>query len=493
MRTILSLSVLSCLLCVGAEAKLVLNPLIGDNAVFQRNAPIKIWGESDAGATVHAEFSDQKLSARAGDNGQWLIEFPAQEAGGPYQLTVHAGDDTLIIDKLLVGDVWVCTGQSNMYWPVDRTTGYKEKIKTAGNENLRLFTVKRAAADEPLASVQGAWLPCNPYTVGGFSAVGYFFGKELQPKADIPIGLIMCTVGGTLASNWTSREVLEANPASPPYFERYERERAEYPALVKAYKEEVKTNPKAEKPRDPSKRQPSGYYNAMLAPLFHYPVAGVIWYQGESDSWKHWDYDRFLHDLIADWRMGWQQSDMPFLIVQLAGFEGKKGVDENYPEIREIQRRTSQEANSGLALAIDVGEADDIHPRNKEPVGQRLARVALAKVYGHDIPFHGPEPKQVMADGGKVVVEFDSGGGQVIDKDGGDLPGFEVAGADGIFHAGEARLSGNTVIIYSPDVDQPTVVRYGWTGFPKIDLYNEAGLPATPFKESINAPKNETL
>ncbi|WP_309380420.1 sialate O-acetylesterase [Cerasicoccus frondis] len=493
MRNILSLPLLTCLLCVSAESKLILNPLIGDNAVLQRQAPIKVWGESDPGAKINAEFAGEDLTATADADGHWVIEFPAKDAGGPYTLTVRSGEETQIVDKLLVGDVWVCTGQSNMYWPVNRTTDYEAKVKNAANENLRLFTVKRAAADEPQDSVQGAWLPCNPYTVGGFSAVGYFFGEALQPKADIPIGLIMSTVGGTLANNWTSREVLEANPASESYFERYERERAEYPDLMKAYKEAVKTNPDAEKPRDPTKRQPTGYYNAMLAPLFQYPVAGVIWYQGESDSWKHWDYDRFLRDLIADWRAGWDEPDMPFIIVQLAGFEGKKGVDENYPEIREIQRRVSQEGNNGLALAIDVGEADDIHPRNKQPVGERLSRVALAKVYGQDIPYHGPEPRRVTADGGKVIVEFGTGAGQLVDKDGGDLPGFEVAGADGNFHVGQARLSGNTVVISSPDVDQATAVRYAWTGFPKVDLYNEAGLPATPFKESINAQQNETL
>ncbi|WP_269542908.1 sialate O-acetylesterase [Cerasicoccus fimbriatus] len=483
----------ACLLAGVAHAKLVLNPLIGDNAVLQRNAPIPVWGEADPKAEVSAEMAGKTLTAKADADGDWLIEFPAMPAGGPYELTVRSGDDTLIASRLLVGDVWVCTGQSNMYWPVNRTTGHEQAVKSANNDQLRLFTVQRTAADEPVESVQGAWLPANPYTVGGFSAVGYYFGSSLQPEAGVPVGLIMSTVGGTLASNWTSREVLEANPASVPQFERYERELAQYPADLAAYEKAVKKNPKAQKPREPAKRQPSGYYNGMIAPLFQYPVAGIIWYQGESDSWNFENYDRFLHDMIDNWRRGWEQPELPFLIVQLAGFEGKKGVDENYPEIREVQRRTGMEPNNGLALAIDVGEADDIHPANKKPVGERLAKVALAQVYGQDVAYAGPTPQRVYKQGADVVVEFDSGAGKVIDRDGGDLPGFELAGADQQFYPATARLDGNTVILSSAKVSQPVTVRYAWTGFPKVDLYNEADLPATPFKESITTRNHETM
>lgn len=490
-----SLLILTCLLLVAsAQAKLVLNPLISDNAVLQRNAPIPIWGEASPGAQVSATLDTQEKSTVANAQGEWRIKFPAKSAGGPYKLTVASGDHTLIVDNLLIGDVWVCTGQSNMYWPVNRTTNHEEAVKNAANDQLRLFTVKRAAADEPQKKIQGgAWMPSNPYTVGGFSGVGYYFGESLQPKVGVPIGLIMSTVGGTLANNWTSREVLEANPASPPYFDRYDRELAAYPELLEEYQQKVKIDPNADKPREPAKRQPSGYYNAMIAPLFPYPVTGVIWYQGESDSWKHEDYDRFLRDMIANWRDGWDQADMPFLIVQLAGFEGKKGVNENYPEIRETQRRIAMEPNNGLALAIDVGEADDIHPRNKQPVGERLARVALAQVYNQDVPYAGPAPKRVYAEGEHIVVEFNSGHGKLLDRDGADLPGFEIAGADGQFYPANARLVGNSVVLTSPDVSRATAVRYAWTGFPKIDLYNQADLPATPFKETITQRKNETL
>ncbi len=481
------LSVIVCLLLSGTlQAKLVLNPLIGNNAVFQRGVPVRIWGEGDPGADVTATFGGKQLSTKVDANGAWEVEFPSMKEGGPYELKVTSDDSVLLVANILMGDVWVCTGQSNMYWPVNRTKGQAEVVKNASNPNLRLFTVQRAAADEPQSSVQGSWLPCNPYTVGGFSAVGYFFGESVQRDTGIPIGLIMSTVGGTLANNWTSREVLERNPASASYFERYERELAAYPAELKAYEKEVKTNPKAEKPREPAKRQPTGYYNGMIAPLFNFPVTGVIWYQGESDSWQYENYDRFLRDMIADWRHGWGEPDMPFLIVQLAGFEGKDGVNENYPEIREIQRRVSMEPNSGLAVAIDVGEADDIHPRDKKPVGERLAKVALVSVYGMDEPYAGPTPRSVQAEGSKVTVVFDTGCGDLVDKDKGDLPGFEVADSKGAFHPAAARLSGDAVIVSSPDVSHPTAVRYAWTGFPKVDLYNEAGLPATPFQETIS-------
>ncbi|GHB97877.1 9-O-acetylesterase [Cerasicoccus arenae] len=459
--------------------------MIGDGAVIQRHAAIKIWGEADPAANVSATFDGKELIANADASGDWLIEFPAKDAGGPYRITVRSGDDTLIVSDVMVGDVWVCTGQSNMYFTVNKCIDADAAVAEASNPNLRLFTVKRTAADEPVKNVQGSWLPCNPYTVGGFSAVGYFFGDAIQRETDIPIGLIMSTVGGTLASNWTSREVLENNPEASSHFERYEREKAAYPEALAAYKEAVKTNPKAEKPRGPEKRQPTGYYNGMIAPLFAYPIAGVIWYQGESDSWQHERYNRFLHDLIDNWRIGWNEPEMPFLIVQLAGFEGKSGVNENYPEIREIQRRIAMEANNGLAVAIDVGEAKDIHPRNKRPVGERLAKVALVQVYGQETPYMGPTPETITLANGDVTVRFKTGAGALVDQDGGDLPGFELADASGKFFPSEARLSGDSVIVSSPRVKQPTAVRYAWTGFPKVDLYNEAGLPASPFQESI--------
>ncbi len=486
MKRISCLTLLWLLCAACAQAGLSLNPLISDGAVLQRNAPIRVWGQGDPGAEVQATLGESKVVSTVAPSGAWELSFPAMKAGGPYRLTVRSGESVVMASDLLVGDVWVCAGQSNMYWPLHNTEGGTEAIQAASNNDLRLFTVARAAADEPLESVQGGWLPANKYTVSNFSAVGYYFGQMVQQETGIPIGLLMSTVGGTLANNWTSQDVLEENPDSVAYFERYERLKAAYPAELAAYKKALKSNPQAERPREPEKRQPGGYYNGMIAPLFSFPVAGVIWYQGESDSWKHEHYDRFLRDMIQNWRDGWQQPALPFLIVQLAGFEGKQGVDDNYPHIRETQRRVAQEPNNGLAVAVDVGDATDIHPRNKAPVGQRLALTALATVYGQDVAYHGPEVSAVVKSGDRLIVTFDSGAKQVMDKNGGSLTGFEVAGPNGIFYAATATLEGERVIVSSTEVKEPVTVRYGWAGFPAMDLVNDADLPAPPFIENAN-------
>ncbi|WOO41224.1 sialate O-acetylesterase [Rubellicoccus peritrichatus] len=485
LKSSLSIAVLFCITALSVNAKLELNPLFASNSVLQRNTPINIWGKSSSGAKVMINFADSQKEVTANRDGEWQVSFPQMQAGGPYRITAKSDGKSVLSDNIMIGDVWVCTGQSNMYWGMSKILDSKNEIKKAANPNLRLFTVKRHAADAPVDSVVGTWLPASPYTVGNFSAVGYFFGETLQQETKLPIGLIMSTVGGTLANNWTSLEVLRDNPDSSTYFERYDREKAAYPAAKAEYEIKVKTDPKTPKPRPPERRQPGGYYNGMIAPLHSFPVAGIIWYQGESDSWKHWHYDRFLHDMIADWRKQWDAPDMPFLIVQLAGFSGKKGVNENYPEVREIQRQIASEPNNGLAVTIDVGEADDIHPRNKRPVGERLAQTALAQVYGRDIPYQGPHPVSVERSGKEVIITLNSGAKKTIDKNGGTLEGFEVAGEDEVFHPASASLDGETITVSSSSVSSPVAVRYAWDGFPPTDLVNDAGLPASPFKESI--------
>ncbi|MBC2595443.1 hypothetical protein H5P28_14345 [Ruficoccus amylovorans] len=482
---------LFCLNAIVAWAGLSVNSLISDGAVLQRERPVHLWGQGDPGAQVAVELGEATGQATVGEDGGWSVELPAMAAGGPYRLTVRSGEQVVIVSDLLFGDVWVCAGQSNMYFALSGATDGKKAIAAANNPDLRLFVVSRAASDEPQASVQGSgWLPANKYSVSNFSAVGYYFGDMLQRRTDVPIGLIMSTVGGTLANNWTSREVLESNPDSEAYFKRYEREKAAWPQVLAEYEQARKSDPAAARPREPEKRQPAGYYNGMIAPLFPFPVKGVIWYQGESDSWKYWHYDRFLRDLIADWRKGWQEPDMPFLIVQLAGLKGKssddiKTVNENYPAIREVQRQVAREPNNGLAVAADVGEAFDIHPRNKRPVGERLARTALAQVYGVDIAWHGPEPVGVALEDGAAIVTFEPGSATMLGRNGPELADFELAGADQIFHPAQARIEGDQVVVTSREVPAPVSVRYAWKGFPAMELVNDAGLPASPFVESI--------
>lgn len=463
----------------------VLNPLFSDGAVLQRNRPLPVWGQADPGENVTVTLGQEQAQTKADGEGNWRVEFSAQKTGGPFVLIAKTPSGMAQSQDVMIGDVWLCTGQSNMYWSMSKSLDAKAALKQVNNPSLRLFTVRRAASTTPKTKVQGFWMPANPRSAASFSAVGYYFGERLQRETGLPIGLIQSTVGGTLASNWTSEAVLRANPDAASHFERFARESKTYPERLAAYQKEVKTNPKATKPKEPERRQPAGYYNAMIHPLHGFPIAGVIWYQGESDSWRYRHYKRFLRDLIADWRTRWDQAELPFLIVQLPGFEGKKGVNENFPPLREIQRQVAGEPNNGLAVTIDLGLKDDIHPPNKKPVGERLAATALAQVYGREIAHHGPKLVGAKRQDKGIALVFDSGGGALVDRDGGGVLGFEVAGADGVFQPVSATIQGEQILLPVPEPETVTQIRYAWTGFPPTDFYNEADLPASPFHHQL--------
>ncbi len=462
------------------------NPLFGDGAVLQRNHPLPVWGQAKPSETITVSLGNDSVEATADETGTWRVEFPARDAGGPYNLVAKSATGTAQSQDVMIGDVWLCTGQSNMYWPMSKSLDAEASLQKVKNDKLRLFTVSRAASKKPLDKVSGSWMPANPRTARNFSAVGYYFGERVQQETGLPIGLIQSSVGGTLASNWTSEAILRENPDSVSHFERFAKESKTYPERLAAYQEELKTNPKAEKPKKPERRQPAGYYNAMIHPLHGFPIAGIIWYQGESDSWRHRHYDRFLRDLITDWRSRWQQPELPFLIVQLAGFNGKKGVNENYPPLREIQRKIASEPHNGLAVAIDVGEEGDIHPLNKKPVGERLAATALAQVYGQDIPYHGPKLVEAERQEKGITLTFESGSGALVDRDGGGLTGFEVAGTDGAFKPVSATIQGEQVLLQTPNPTNVSQIRYAWEGFPVCEFYPEADLPASPFLHQIS-------
>ena len=402
-------------------------------------------------------------------------------AGGPYTLDLQTADDSIRLNDVLLGDVWLCSGQSNMGWTMAKSEDAENEIAKVNNPNIRLFDVARIASETPLTDVQGRWLPANPYSVKDFSAVAWYFGSALQSEIDVPVGLVLSEVGGTLANNWTSEETLDGHPNIQKYRDRYEGLKAEYPALIAKWEEARKTDPKASKPKDPAYRQPSGYFNGMIAPLQPLTLKGVIWYQGESDSWRWEDYTQFFQDLIADWRSGFENPELPFLYVMLAGYNGKPGVDENYPHIRDIQLKTLALPHTAMALALDVGEADDIHPHRKKPVGQRLALAALGTVYGKDICYSGPVMSRVELKGDHAVIHYEHVCDGLKSSDG-PLRAFEVAGSDGSFTPAKAEIRGETVLVSSDSVDTIAYVRFAWSGYPNSNLYNEANLPAVPFR-----------
>ena len=489
------------LLLCGAllHAEVKLPSVIGDNMVLQRGNKLTLWGTADAGEEVSVTLGDQKATAKAGDDGKWKVQIGPLAAGGPFEMKV-VGKNTIELKNILVGEVWVCSGQSNMQMAVSSCLNSKEEVAAADFPKIRLFTVPNTVADAPQADCKGRWVECSPKTVGGFSAVGYFFGRELQKVLDVPVGLINTSWGGTPAESWTSKPTLESDPDLKPILDRFAKGVQDYPQAKQNFetqlakwketaekaKAEGKSVPKKPNPpQDPatSSWKPSGLYNAMIAPLIPYGIGGAIWYQGESNADRAYQYRKLFAAMIQDWRRNWGQGDFPFLWVQLANFMGRRAQpgDSNWAELREAQQTTLSLPKTGTGLAIDIGDAKDIHPKNKQEVGRRLALAAQAIGYGKDIPYSGPVYDSMTVEGTAIRLKFKHVNGGLVCK-GEKLAGFAVAGEDKKFVWAEARIDGETVVVSSPEVQKPVAVRYAWADNPEVSLYNKADLPASPLR-----------
>ncbi len=416
--------------------------------------------------------------------------------GGPEDMRIE-GTNTLVVRDVLVGEVWIASGQSNMVWPVERSNNFEAEASAAKFPEIRLFKVALETAGEPLEDVEGEWQRCSPETVPGFSAVGYFFARRLHWDLRAPVGVIQSAWGGTPAEAWTSMEALESNPALDFYLERWDKILERYPSEMLRYKqvleewEERAARMKARgedpprRPRPPrgpgDPHAPASLYNAMIAPLVPYNIRGAIWYQGESNAGadQAYRYRRLFTTMIQDWRTRWGQGDFPFLFVQLANFQAVETTD--WPVLRESQTEALHLVNTGMAVTTDIGNPNDIHPRNKQDVGERLARWALAATYGRDLVRSGPLYRQMTAEGSQVRLWFDHIGGG-LEAAGGSLGGFVVAGPDRIFHPAQARIDDGTVVVSSDAVPAPAAVRYAWRDHPVNTLRNAEGLPASPFR-----------
>jgi sialate O-acetylesterase len=458
-----------------------------------------IWGTADEGEKVTLKFQDQEVSTAA-KNGKWEVRLDNLKPGGPFELTI-TGSNTIQIKNVLVGEVWVCSGQSNMEWPVSFSADPKKAIEESANPMIRLFTVPKSPASAPVTSVNGNWVECGPNTVGSFSAVAYFFGRDLQKALNVPVGLIHTSWGGTPAESWTSREALEAEPSLKYMAENQKRALAEYPKALERhiqdltkYKDEVvraaeegrEPPPAPAQPANPAKNAwgASTLYNGMIANLIPYGIRGAIWYQGESNAGRAYEYRTLLPTMIKNWRHDWGQGDFPFLIVQLAPFLKieEEPKDSEWAELREAQLLTTLNLpNTAQAVITDVGEETDIHPRKKEPVGARLALAARALGNGEKIEFAGPVYSEMKIEGDKIVLSFKHLGGGLVAK-GEQLTGFTIAGSDRKFVKAEAEIQGDNIVVRSPQVAQPVAVRFGWANYPVVNLWNKAGLPASPFR-----------
>ena len=480
-----------------ASADVRLPAVLGDHMMLQADRPIHLWGWADAGEQVNVTFRGQSGSATTGANGKWSLYLNPESAGGPYTLEV-AGKNRIRLDDVLVGEVWLGSGQSNMVWMLRNSNNADEEILAAGYPQIRLFKVKLETAGAPKEDVEGEWMVCGPETVPGFSAVGYFFARHLHQKTGKPFGIIQSAWGGTPAQAWTPRESLDEDPALHRFVEDWARTERAYPRAMVRYEAQIgrweaeaaaarkagkDPGRRPQPPRGPGHHHaPATLYNAMIAPLTPFPVRGFIWYQGENNANQEhgYIYERLFRTMIEDWRERWGLGSLPFLFVQLANY-GRVPETSHWPEIREAQSKTLGLADTGMAVTIDIGNPVDIHPRNKQDVGLRLALAARAIAYGeHDLVYSGPVFRQATADEGRLRLWFDHvGSGLVLENEG---KGFQVAGADGRFHTAKAGIDGETVVVSSPHVEAPIAVRYGWSPAPEASLFNAEGLPASPFR-----------
>jgi len=483
-----------------ACAEVALPGILAEHMVVQRNLPVHIWGKAAPKEAVSVAFRGASQSTAADALGRWSVFLPPGEAGGPFDLTIK-GANTIEFKDVLVGDVWIASGQSNMEFQLRQAADAANDIAAAKYPNIRFLKVARTVADYPLdnASVMRSWADINQETAPLASAVGYFFARNLHQKLNVPVGVIDSTWGGTPADAWTSLHAIGEDPALMPVFAEWARATDSYSTMQATYEmrlqdwtrtaEKAKAEGKPEPPKPPvpgtrpgGQFTPAGLYNAMIAPLTPFAIRGAIWYQGETNATptRAPIYARLFQTMIRDWRRAWGQGDFPFLFVQLANFQ----ANPSWPEVREAQRQTLSLANTGMAVTIDIGNPTNIHPTNKLDVGLRLALAARAIAYGEKVEYSGPAFRQVVTEGSSMRVWFDHGGNGLMSKGGTALKGFEIAGADRKYVAAEARFDGSSVVVSSASVAAPVYVRYGWADNPECNLFNVDGLPASPFRSA---------
>jgi len=482
------------------SADVRLPSIISDSVVLQQGKSVPIWGWADPceTVTVTGSWGSGKWEATADQDGKWKVKIDSGKAGGPYEMTV-AGKNTVTVKNILVGEVWVCSGQSNMEFTVKQAKNSAQEIADANNyPQIRQFLVGRKVIYTPMYNCGGKWQVCSAQTAGNFTAVGYFFGRELNKQLNVPVGLINTSWGGTPAESWMSKEYLENDPNFQPILKKFEATSADINELKKKYREDMQKYdavvpqlkaegkplpPRPEEPIGPGHPySPMGLYNGMIVPILPYGIRGAIWYQGESNAWRAYQYRTLFPAMIKNWRDAWHQGDFPFLFVQLANYmqSEPQPVESDWAELREAQLMTLSVPNTGMAVTIDIGEPD-IHPKNKQDVGKRLALWALAKTYGKNIVYSGPIYKSMKVDGNKAILTFDNVGSGLMAK-GDSLKGFAIAGADKKFVWADAKIEGDTVVASSDKVVSPASVRYAWAINPVCNLYNKEGLPATPFR-----------
>jgi sialate O-acetylesterase len=534
-----------------ARADVKLPAIISDNMCLQANKAVPIWGKADAGETVKVTFGDQQQTATADAEGKWAVVLRALPAADePAEMTV-AGKNTIAVKNILIGEVWVASGQSNMEFSFAGAHNNKQETPKANYPKIRIFNLRKKIAFEPQWDCAGKWEECTAKTVQATTAVGYFFCRDLHQKLGVPVGLIHTSWGGTPAESWTSLPSLESVPELRPLADRFvythehvtelksKYENVDLPkwqeadakwkgtdgaalaTAMKQWQSDAKAAqaaghpaPPQPRPAHPAPRRPSApdqnpnlpsvLYNGMIAPIVPFGIQGAIWYQGESNAGNPRPYRTLFPAMITDWRKHWSaanpdERDFPFLFVQLANYMPREAEptqsDGGWPGLREAQHMTLSLPNTGEAVIIDVGQADDIHPRDKMDVGHRLALAALKVAYGKDVVHSGPIYQSMTVDGNQVRLKFANiGSGLTIAaapstqpgvpplEPSSQLKGFSIAGDKKDFVWANAKTEGDTVVVWSDAVPNPVAVRYAWANNPECNLYNKEGLPASPFR-----------
>jgi sialate O-acetylesterase len=487
-----------------AGAELTLGRPFSDHMVVQRNMELAVWGKAASGKSVEVRIGSETRMTVAGGNGSWRVAFPAREASiRSFVIEIESADELLTVRDVLCGEVWLCAGQSNMEWPVSASASANEALAGADNPQIRLLNYQGAARGgsgrytaEHLAKLtaerfcKGTWNLCSAETVSPFSAVGYYFGLALQRELGVPIGLINVSIGGTPAEAWVRREALATHPQLKALVQGNWLENGHLGAWCReraAFNLGRATVEGEEIPGDelgPNHSFKPGFmWESAVAPMIPLPIRGVIWYQGESNAqldWRVSQHRAIFELLVADWRKQFGLGEFPFLFVQLPGM-GRP----HWPEFREQQRRALKcLPNTGMAITIDIGHPTNVHPKTKKPVGERLARWALAKTYRRkNIVASGPLYRSMRVDGRHIELEFDHAGSGLQPRDGLPLRHFEIAGADGKFHPAQANIVSGRVVVTCGAVELPKHVRYGWVMFPNppVNFYNRESLPASPF------------
>ena len=472
------------------------NQLFSDHAVLQSGMTIPVWGTADPGERVIVTLGKRKQSATTDANGKWMVKLGKMTPGGPFTLTI-SGKNTIVVNDVLVGEDWIGSGQSNMAFTVSKRAASfagmldeDKEIAAANYPQLRIFMAVTNKTYEPQTEIKGEWKIATSENAPAFSAVAYLFGRDLNQALREPVGMIVVAFGASTAESWISRTAMSGDPQITPILDHFDELYNFYGSHPNATTDQAPPSPQTinsrpGKPgplRDPvqDQHQPTVLYNGMVHPIVPFAMRGVIWYQGESIVGGKAGvalYPHVMETLVKDWRAEWGEDDFPFYCVQLPPLKNTS----NNPMVREGQAKLLSLPNTGMAVTLDAGDPDNVHPKDKEPVGARLSRIALANVYGKKIEFSGPVYSGMKVEGSEIVVGFTHADG--LEGKGGPLQWFQVAGADGMYADATAKVQGKTVVVHSDQVPAPVSVRYAWDNYPQgANLVNDAGLPAAPFR-----------